>query len=288
MARHGSSPRIKAQVVTLCGSLSRLPVSLGAAMHNAGYRALGLPFVYVPFRTTHLEGAVAGMRAMGIRGFGVSMPFKLEITRLCDELEPLAERIGAVNTVVNDDGRLTGHNTDWSGAVRALAEALPLEGARVIVLGAGGAARSVAHGLRQADAAVTLCNRTDERARQLARTIGCNHTPWAERTRGDYDGIVNATSLGQADVDDPHGARSPWPQDGLAAGQVVMDIVYKPLETPLLVAARARGAKTVHGGRMLLYQAARQFELYTGRHPPLAAMAAALERAMAEQAGAKE
>lgn len=136
---------------TLCGSLSRFPVALGMAMHNAGYRALGLDWTYVAFRLDEehggLEGALAGMRALGIRGVGVSMPYKLQIMPLLDDIEPLAARIGAVNTVVNEDGRLLGHNTDWSGAARALAEATPLEQARVLLLGAGGAARAVAFGL---------------------------------------------------------------------------------------------------------------------------------------------
>src|ERR1700688_4199915 len=108
--------------VTLCGSLSLHPVSTGAAMHLAGYRALGLAFTYVPFKVTDLAGALTGMRALGIRGFGVSMPFKQDVVPLLDALDPLAARIGAVNTVVNDGGRLTGYNTDALGAVRALEE----------------------------------------------------------------------------------------------------------------------------------------------------------------------
>src|SRR5688500_12404601 len=112
-------------------------------MHNAGYRALGLGFTYVPFETTDLRGALAGMRALGIRGFGVSMPFKLEIMPLLDAVDELAAEIGAVNTVVNDDGRLVGHNTDWYGAARALGEATKIEGTRVLVLGARSEERRV-------------------------------------------------------------------------------------------------------------------------------------------------
>src|SRR5262249_38860838 len=142
-------------LLTLCGSFSRSPVSLGAAMHLAGYRALGLPFTYVPFRVTDIEGAVTGVRALGSRGVGVSMPFKQAILPLLDCLAPLAARMGAVNTVVNDGGHLTGHNTDAEGAVRALLEVRPLAGARLLLLGAGGAARAIAHAALEAGAAVT-------------------------------------------------------------------------------------------------------------------------------------
>jgi shikimate dehydrogenase len=259
--------------ITLCGSLSRHAVPLGAAMHNAGYRALGLGFTYVPFETSDLRGALAGMRALGIRGFGVSMPFKLEIMPLCDALDPLAARIGAVNTVVNDGGRLTGHNTDWSGAARAIGEAMALDGARVRVLGAGGAGRAVAYGLHEAGALVEIANRTDARAQGLAAEVGCGWRAWAERAELDgVDAVVNATSQGMVEQE----GGSPIAEGALRAGLVVMDIVYKPLDTELVRAARRRGATAVHGGRMLLHQAARQFELYTGREAPLAAMDAAL------------
>jgi shikimate dehydrogenase len=129
---------------TLCGSLSRHPVSLGAVMHRAGYAALGLDFVYVPFGIEDLRAGIDAMRALGIRGLGVSMPFKVDVIPLCDRLDPIAERIGAVNTIVNDAGVLTGHNTDAWGARAAFEKALPIAGRRVVLIGAGGAARAVA------------------------------------------------------------------------------------------------------------------------------------------------
>jgi len=278
--------------ITLCGSLSRVPVALGAAMHNAGYRALELPFSYIAFRVEDLVGALAGMRALGIRGFGISVPFKQQILPLLDELDPVAARIGAVNTVVNAGGRLTGHNTDWWGAVRAFEEASPALGKRVLVLGAGGAARAVAYGLQQAGAQLTLSNRSDGRGAALARELGAVYCPWAERAQAPVDAIVNATSAGMAGNSyAPAAARgtacnaaSPFPAEALHSAEVVMDLVYKPLDTALLQVARQAQAIPIHGGRMLLYQAARQFELYTEREAPLAAMQEALERAMAEQA----
>jgi shikimate dehydrogenase len=265
-----------ASPVFLCGSLSRLASPLGRSMHEAGYRALGLSFVYVPFEVTSLSGALEGMRALGIRGFGVSQPFKQEVIPLLDELDPVAARIGAVNTVVNSEGHHVGHNTDWIGAVRALEEMRPLEGARVLLLGAGGAARAIAFGLRERRARVTIANRSLAKGHELARQTGAASVPWDEKLgRSEYEVVVNATILGQLG-----GPPMDLPGGAIRAQQLVMDIVYKPLQTKFLEAARARGAVVVHGGRMLLHQAAAQFELYTGHGAPIGEMAEALRRAI--------
>lgn len=272
--------------VTLCGSLSLHPVSLGAAMHEAGYAALGVPFKYVPFAIgpEDLPAALGGMRALGIRGFGVSMPFKLMVVPLLDRLDELARRIGAVNTIVNDDGVLTGYNTDAWGAARALEEAMELVDRRVVVLGAGGAARAAVHAFAAEDMAVTILNRTPEKAEVLAREVnalGAKHpVAWGgldELGRLDaVDALVNCSSAGMED----YAAASPVPEKLLASRWVVMDIVYKPIRTELLRLAKEAGARTVHGGRMLLHQACRQFELYVGRPAPVDAMNRALERAI--------
>jgi shikimate dehydrogenase len=259
--------------LTLCGSLSLHAVGTGAAMHLAGYRALSLPFTYVPFEVTDLDHAIAGMRALGIRGLGISMPYKQRVVPLLDALDPLAARIGAVNTVVNDGGRLLGHNTDAAGAARALEEVRPLEGARVLLLGSGGAARAIAHAVTDRGATLTIANRDLDKARQLAAVTGATAADLSEAARASaYDVVVNATSVGMGEVD----AASPVPEHAIAPGQTVMDIVYKPMETALVRAAHRRGAVVVHGGRMLLHQAARQFELYTGVPAPLEAMETAL------------
>ncbi|WP_437757965.1 shikimate dehydrogenase [Sorangium sp. So ce1389] len=258
--------------------MSLHPVSTGAAMHLAGYRALGLDFTYIPFAVTDVEGATRGMRALGIRGLGVSMPYKQAVIPLLDEIDPVAARIGAVNTIVNEDGRLRGYNTDWIGAVRALEEVTQLGGARVLLLGAGGAARAVAFGLAERGATVTVANRDLEKARQLAAAVGGTAVPLdagalsPEALSRKHSVLVNATSRGMAEVD----PRSPVPEEALREDLLVMDIVYKPMVTELVEAARRRGASAVHGGRMLLHQAAEQFRLYTGHEPPLDAMDEAL------------
>jgi shikimate dehydrogenase len=250
-------------------------------MHEACYASLGLAFTYVPFKVRSLEGALAGMRGLGIRGFGVSHPFKQKVMELLDALDPVAQRIGAVNTIVNDDGHLVGHNTDWVGAVRALEEvcgAGGLAGARVLLVGAGGAGRAIAFGLRERGAQVTIANRDEGKAKTLAAETGARARTLEETARArDYDVIVNATTLGQADVGPTESA---IPETALREGQVVMDIVYKPVHTPLLAYAERAGATAAHGGRMLLHQAAAQFELYTGRVAPLDVMDAALRKAI--------
>jgi shikimate dehydrogenase len=195
-----------------------------------------------------------------------------------DALDPVAERIGAVNTIVNDEGHLVGHNTDWAGAMRALEEVRGLARARVLLVGAGGAGRAIAFGLRERGALVTIANRDEGKARALAEETGASARPFEETSRaGDYDVIVNATTVGQADVGPTESA---IPQKALRSGQIVMDIVYKPVHTPLLEFAQRAGATAVHGGRMLLHQAAAQFELYTGHPAPLEVMDATLRRAI--------
>jgi shikimate dehydrogenase len=252
-------------------------------MHNAGYRALGLAFTYVPFQTDDLAGATRGMRALGIRGLGVSVPFKLRIVDYLDNLDPVARRIGAVNTVVNHDGILTGYNTDAWGAVAALREAIDPRGKHIVVVGAGGAARAVVNGLVDEEAKVHVVNRTGQRAEALAdevSAIGPATVTWGALSDLEdlrpYDVLVNASSAGMLE----YGPASLVKETAILPGLVVMDIVYKPVRTELLRLAEHAGARVLHGGRMLLHQACRQFELYTGHPAPAEAMNEALEQAV--------
>ncbi|MCC6215448.1 MAG: shikimate dehydrogenase [Polyangiaceae bacterium] len=255
-------------------------------MHRAGYAALGLDYAYVPFgiSSARLPAALEAMRALGVRGLGVSMPFKLEVLPLLDALDADAARIGACNTVVNDGGRLTGYNTDAPGALAALREVMEPRGTRIVVLGAGGAARAIVVGLALADARVTVVNRDDARASALAAAASAatGRRVEAEAAGGGTalataDALVNATSVGMT----AQGLGLPVDAARLRPSLVVMDAVYDPTETPLVAAARHLGAPVVHGGRMLLHQAAGQFELYTGAPAPLASMDAALRAALA-------
>lgn len=262
----------------LCGSIAGRPGRFGVAMHNAAYRAMGLDFVYVAFGTEDTGGAVAAMRALGIRGLGVTMPHKQRIMPHLDRIDPTAQAIGAVNTVINDDGVLTGHNVDWTGAVRALREKTDLAGKAAAVVGAGGGARAIVYGLNDAGARVSVFNRTDHNGWALAKSMGAvfGGPPEALAGAGPFDLIAHATPVGLGD--DPGCL---IPEAALAQGVVVFDAVPMPVQTELLRIAKMRGCVPIPGVRMQLHQAACQFKLYTGREANLGVMESALEAAMA-------
>jgi shikimate dehydrogenase len=242
--------------------------SLSPAMHNGGFAALGLNKAYLPFEVEDVAGAMVGLRALSIRGVSVTIPHKQAVIPYLDEIEPVAARIGAVNTLVVERRRIKGYNTDWLGANRALAEKMELAGRRVLILGAGGSARAIGFGLLEAGAEVVLASRTPEKGEALARELDCRWLPLSEAGSFSAAALVNATSVGMA----PQAEQSPIAREVLHGFEVVMDIVYAPLETRLLREARAAGCQVVDGLAMLLYQGAAQFELWTGRTAPLAVM----------------
>ncbi|MEW6218432.1 MAG: shikimate dehydrogenase [Thermodesulfobacteriota bacterium] len=254
--------------------------SLSPAMHNAAFRALGLNKLYVALAVRDLAPAVAGLRALGFAGVSVTVPHKQAILPLCDQLEPVAARIGAVNTLCLEAGRILGANTDWLGANRALAEVTALAGKRFCLLGSGGAARAVGFGLRAAGAQVVLASRSRERGEDLARQLEAEWCPLGQVGSLAADGLVNATSVGMA----PRQEESPVPAALLDRFPVVMDIVYAPRQTRLLAEAGRAGCRTVDGLGMLLYQGVAQFELWTGLAAPVAVMRQALEDGLAARA----
>ncbi len=253
----------------LCGSFASHPSTVGVRYHNAAYRALGLDYTYVAFYVDDIEAAVQAIKALRIRGCGITMPHKQTIIPYLDELDPDAEQIGAVNTVVNDDGVLTGYNMDWVAAKGALEEVTPLDGKDVVLLGAGGASRAIAYALVKSGARVRVYNRTLTKAMALVEEFGlaaaCSLDELPEAD--DYDILINSTSIGYHNYQ-----ASPVPPELLRAGTVVMDAVAEPLETLLLAQAKEKGAKCVYGYRMRLLQAVRQFELYTGVKAPVKVM----------------
>jgi shikimate dehydrogenase len=257
----------------LCCSFAERPSRVGVATHTACYRALGLDFTYVAFAVADIVEAVHALRTLGIRGAGITMPHKLTVLPLLDRLDPVAAQIKSVNTLVNDDGVLTGYNTDWIGARRALEEVTALEGRSAAVVGAGGVARAVVFALRDAGATVHLFNRSVDKAEALAAEFGlASASPLsALPAAGDCDLLVNATSVGMRTQ-----GESLIPASLCRPGLVAFDVVAEPMETTFLAAARAAGATCVGGHRLRLYQAAEQFRLYTGHQAPLDVMEAAL------------
>jgi shikimate dehydrogenase len=253
----------------LCVSLSARPGEFGMTVHNAAYRALGLNYLYKALSVTDLEGALAGVRALGIRGCSLSMPFKEQSLPLLDELDPAAESIGAVNTVVNESGRLVGYNTDAHGAQVVLAGLnLPTE-SRVLILGGGGVARAVLYALRSLGYLdIAISNRSPGRLSSWMGTPAPITVLWAARDQFPADLIINATPVGMA----PDIGLSPIGEDAIHRAQGVMDVVVTQLKTHFISSALKAGMAVASGSEMSLHQAARQFELYTGHAAPLEAM----------------
>lgn len=262
----------------LCATIARPNRSARSPiMHNAGFRALGLNYVYLAFEpeAPQLAAAVAGLRALGARGFSVSQPYKEAVVPLLDQLDPTAAAIGAVNTVLNDGGVLRGYNSDWIGAVGAVEERIDPAGRAVCVMGSGGAARAVAFGFKERGARVDLWARNASAGAALAAAAGVGFGG----ALGDFPAaasrypiVVNATPVGMGALADA----TPVPGGALEPGTVVLDAVFVPRRTRLLREAAAAGCVCVDGAEMLLRQGIFQFELFTGSAAPVEAMRTAL------------
>lgn len=257
--------------------------SLSPAIHNAGYRELGIEdrFRYEARRVTSegLADFMGEVLSAGIRGVSCTAPHKVAVMGYLDEIDPTAAKIGAVNTVVNTGGRLKGYNTDWLGVIGPLEKITGLKGKKVALLGAGGAARSIAYGLADRGADITIYNRTPGKAEALARAFGGAAVSLDDPARAasvkEADIIINATSVGMGSDD-----ASPITKELMGPGQIIFDSIYTPYDTRLLKDAAEQGATVIHGTEMLLGQAFVQFELYTGYEAPEEAMRHALQEAL--------
>lgn len=258
--------------------------SMSPAIHNAAFEEIGFDGVYVPFK---VEGNAAefvrAFRDIDVQGYSVTIPHKQGVIPAVDDLDRIVRETGALNTIANRDGRLFGTNTDITGAIRALEEAMadelprrtqksengsPLEGKRVLLLGAGGAARALAFGLAMRGAKITIANRTYERGVKLSQEVGCDCRRLEEAASCEPDILINTTSVGMS----PNVDATPVPPEALREGMIVFDAVYNPAETRLLKDAGAAGCRTVSGTAWFVNQAAEQFELWTGRPAPRAVM----------------
>ncbi len=256
--------------------------SLSPRMHNAAFVARRVNSVFLPFLVRDLLGFLAARADFGLSGFSVTLPHKQRILPYLDGCDPLATQIGAVNTVVvRGGGKLYGYNTDYVGVLCAIERRIRLAGSRVLLLGAGGAARAAAFALCEAGALVSICARNPQKARALARAVGAE-VILRPHLRGEFfDAVINATPVGMSSR-----GGSPLRPNELNC-RVVMDMVYRPLETPLLQIARRRGIDTVSGVEMFLAQGAAQWEIWMGERAPAETMRRTVLEALRHESSAK-
>lgn len=246
---------------SLCISLAERPSNHGVRFHNWLYNELGLNYIYKAIAPEDITAAIAGIRGLGIRGAGVSMPYKQEVIPLIDELDPSAARINAVNTIVNNDGELTGYNTDLLAVSSLLKSHAVSPDLSVAVRGSGGMAHAVVAALAEHGLRGTVVARNHVTGTSLAKAHEWEYSTLVPKGT---QFLVNVTPLGMYGPDEDVQAFS---DEEIAAAQIVMDAVAYPVETPLIRAARAAGTETITGQEIIALQAAEQFVLYTGVRP---------------------
>ncbi|MCD6452791.1 MAG: shikimate dehydrogenase [Dehalococcoidales bacterium] len=279
----------------ICGVIGDpIEHTMSPAMHNAAFRKLGLDYLYVPFRVSQkaLSKAIEGARALNIRGLNVTIPHKVAIIPLLDKLDPMAAKIGAVNTIVNDDGYLTGYNTDATGFLQALLnKGIEPEGKNVVILGAGGVSKAICFILVTRGANLVILNRRQELdwaeklAGQLSQTFSrevkaqelSEPNLAAALEKGNI--LINATSVGMR----PDWDSTPVPNRLLGPNLIIFDVVYNPIRTRLQRDAERVGAKTISGLDMLVWQGALAFKQWTGLYPPVEVMKKAATRMLTDE-----
>jgi 3-dehydroquinate dehydratase/shikimate dehydrogenase len=258
---------------------SHAAISLSPAMQNAAFQAKHVNAVYLPCQTLRLKDFLLFARKLGFLGFSVTMPYKRAIIEALDWLDPLATRLGACNTVAIQSGKWMGWNTDAAAVVEVLTKRLRLAGSRILILGAGGAARAAAYALHAEGAELFIAARREASAQRLARSVSARVVPWDSAEGLDVDTVINSTPVGMP----PRTEAVPIDLARLRV-RVVFDMVYYPLETRLLAEARGRGLTTISGLEMLVAQGARQFEIWTGLAAPRALMEQAVRQVLNQSA----
>jgi shikimate dehydrogenase len=272
--------------------------SLSPCFQNAAFQNRGLDFVYVVFKVEkgRLEAAIAGMRSLGIFGLNVTMPHKIDVIQYLDELDETAKSIGSVNTILNKKGKLVGSTTDGKGALEALKyNSVDPSEKKVVVLGAGGASRSVSFALAKEVKELVILNRTLGKAEELVKELRTTQAVNASVKAGelthrnaqqelrDADILINATSIGMR----PQDRLTPVDSSLLRSDLTVFDLVYEPLETRLLAEAKKKGATTIDGLTMLVFQGAVSFETWTGVEAPVEVMMEAAAEEIAQRTGSR-
>ena len=255
--------------------------SLSPIMMNTGFRRETVNAVYLPLQTNKIGDLLSLVREVPLHGFSVTMPLKQEIMEHLEHTDPLSAKIGAVNTVLRQEGKLYGFNTDVAAVVRPLEKRLQLKGVKVLVLGAGGAARAAVFGLKEKGAEVFILNRTPETGQKLAREAKVKSARRDQLAKSSFDVILNATPTGM------HGVKPATllePKEINA--RLVFDLVYNPIDTPLIRAAREKNIPVITGVEMFVHQGARQFEIWTGKPAPEEEMMRVVIHALRQRAEA--
>jgi shikimate dehydrogenase len=252
--------------------------SLSPTVHNRGYEVLGLNFIYVAFRVKNVKPAIDAIRGLDIRGMSVTMPHKVSAMKYIDDIDDAAREIGAINTIVNNKGVLSGFNTDYGAALKAIEEKTTIKGKKVVLIGGGGVGLAIATGLKRNDADLIIIDKIEEKAEELASFVDAEGFGGLELLPeiNSADILINATPVGMwPDINE-----SAVPRELLHQKLTVFEVIYHPRETRMITEAKEAGCTIIYGYKMFLYQAAMQFELFTGHQAPLLEMEQALIKAL--------
>ena len=242
--------------------------SLSPVMHNSAFMHTGYNGAYLAFNVKDIKAAVTGIKGLNIKGASITIPHKLTVMEHLDEIDETAKKIGAVNTIINRDGKLYGSNTDCLGATNALLERTEIKNKDVVLIGAGGAARAIGFGILAQGGKLTIINILEDEGELLAKDLGVNYYPLSYFNKLDCNILINATPLGMAPDTNAMAVEANY----INQEMVVMDIVYNPLETRLLKEAKKAGCVTVNGVSMFVHQGVAQFEIWTGEKAPVEVM----------------
>ena len=242
--------------------------SLSPLMHNAALKEMGIDGHYNAFCVSNLESTISGIKGMNIRGASVTIPYKVSVMEYLDEVDDDALKIGAVNTIVNNNGRLVGYNTDWLGLMLTLKELMPVKDQTFVIIGAGGTARAAVYGIIKEGGLPIIVNRTIPKGKILSNKLNCPFYSLADLGQLKADCLINTTPVGMY----PHIDQSPVEASLLGGYKYVIDVIYNPLKTRLLRDAEAQGGRTASGLDMFVHQGAEQLKLWTGIEPSRALM----------------
>jgi shikimate dehydrogenase len=258
-----------------CISISKKPGMFGTIIHNVGYKSLGLNFSYKAFKTNNLQDAIKGVRALEIRGCSISMPYKEKVIEYIDELDSTAKQVKAVNTIVNNNGKLIGHNTDVLSLKKCLRKNCKNKNQKILVLGAGGMTRAVLVALNYLKMKnIMIANRTRSKGKKIAKEFDLEFIPWDNRNNIQTDIIINSTSIGMY----PKISELPISENVIKNAKTVVDVVSNPIKTKLITLSLKNKKNTILGTDLAFEQAITQFKLYTGKKAPVLEMQKAINQ----------